>query len=332
MTLTSRNHWDPSCSIELLRARALLYAELRRFFLDRGVLEVETPLLGRFGVTDPAIHPFITHFKLPGHKDSETLYLQTSPEYAMKRLLASGSGSIYQICKAFRNEELGRHHNPEFTLLEWYRTDFDLMDLIQEVEALFSSLFETKPHWEAPQRFSYAEIFHQYLGLDPFTATIRELEASARKQGLLEAAALCGEDRSVWLDLLFSYYIQPNLGHNRLTSIYHYPAFMPSLARKSLNQPECVARVELFVAGVELGNGFYELSDPIEQRKRFERDLEERERQGLPAHRIDDRLLSALETGLPDCSGIAIGLDRLLLLLTDQEALADILAFPMDRA
>ena len=324
--------WRPTCSPGALHQRVKLNARIRRFFDERGVLEVETPLLSRNTVTDPALQPFITRCNLPGQAASRELHLQTSPEFAMKRLLAAGSGSIYQICKAFRNEESGRYHNPEFTLLEWYRTGYSLFDLIDEIEALLAEIFRDGHGLLPPQRFTYGEIFSLHLGLDPLSATIPDFIDRAIQLGLPEAETLCGHDRTVWLDLLFSYFVQPNLGLKRVSCVYHYPAFMPSLAQNCPDDHRLVERVEIFLSGMELGNGFHELADADEQEVRFDNDREQRRSRRLPVPDKDERLLVALRAGLPDCSGVAIGLDRLLMVLMGSRSIDDVLAFPVDRA
>jgi lysyl-tRNA synthetase class 2 len=260
------------------------------------------------------------------------LYLQTSPEFAMKRLLAAGAGSIYQICKAFRNEEFGRHHNPEFTLLEWYRVGFSLAELIDEIDALIGAVFATGPKLAPSEAYAYAEIFQECLGVDPLIATLPQLAACAHRHGLANAERLCGDSRAAWLDLLFSHGVQPRLGQGRVCFIYDYPACLPSLARCYPENSRVVERVEIFMAGLELGNGFHELADPVEQEQRFDQDLAERERLGLPLPPKDRRLLAALRHGLPDCSGVAIGLDRLLMVLGGKSGIEDVLAFPISRA
>ena len=324
--------WQPVCPMSALRARARVNAEIRCFFAEREVLEVETPLLCRHTVTDPGLQPFETQLRYPGQARGCGLYLQTSPEFAMKRLLAAGAGSIFQICKAFRNEESGRQHNPEFTLLEWYRTGFALSDLMDEVESLVARLFREAAALLPAERYDYVTLCEYHLGLNPLLAGQPEFMACSERLGLPEAAALCGDDRSVWLDLLFSHAVQPHLGQGRLTSVYHYPDFMPSLARNSSERPGCVERVEVFLSGMELGNGFHELSDAGEQAQRFERDRRKRREGGLAVPDPDGYLLAALEQGLPDCSGMAIGLDRLLMVMTGAESIAEVLSFPVQNA
>ncbi len=304
--------------------------KIRDFFSKRGVLEVETPLLCRAAGSDPNLQSFTTRFRLPGQTEGVPLYLQTSPEFAMKRLLASDCGSIYQICKAFRNEEQGRNHNPEFTLLEWYRVDFGLAELMDEVEGLFACLFDGR--LKPARRIAYRALFLQHTGLDPILATLGEFDALARRHGLNEAEHVCGEDRSIWLDLLFSHIIQPHLGLGGIDFVHDYPACLPSLAQRKPSEPEVVERVEVFLEGVELGNGFHELADAEEQEARFDADLELRREMGVTLSPKDFRLLAALEAGLPDCSGIALGLDRILMLITGVSSIDETLAFPVSRA
>lgn len=321
--------WQPSCDLNLLRSRASLLHGIRCFFEERGVLEVETPLLGNCTGTDPHLAFFATECHRPPHRHA--LFLQTSPEFAMKRLLAAGSGSIYQICKAFRNGEAGRHHNPEFTLLEWYRVGFALPQLMDEVDALFVSLFKGQ-NLRATQRISYQAVFRQHTGLDPLQFCHQDYCAYALANALPEAVGLCGENHLLWLDFIFSHKVQPFLGDNGLCMVYSYPACQSSLARISPDNPETVERVELFMNGLELGNGYHELADPVEQEHRFDAEITFRQKHGLAPVSKDGRLLAALAWGLPDCAGIAIGLDRLLMVLARVKAIGDTLSFSIDRA
>lgn len=293
---------------------------------------METPLLSQRTVTDPLLAVFESHYEPAGQKESYPLYLQTSPEFAMKRLLASGVGSIFQITKAFRNGEVGRHHNPEFTLLEWYRVGFDLDALQSEVECLLMELAQAFKLQISVERATYGEIFEKYLGIHPLDASLNALRLRAEEGELYDAQSLCGENRGRWLDFLFSCLIQPKLPADCLTMVSRYPALLPSLARKVEEDPRWVERVELFLGGMELGNGFHELVDPDEQELRFLADLEVRKREGLDSPKLDERLIGALRLGLPDCSGIAVGLDRLLMVLTAQPRIEDVLAFPFPRA
>jgi lysyl-tRNA synthetase class 2 len=321
--------WRPTCAIEQLRLRARMLAEIRRFFADRSVLEVETPLLSHGIGTDPHLEFFTTEFCLSPAR--QTLFLQTSPEFAMKRLLAAGSGSIYQIGKAFRNGESGRFHNPEFTMLEWYRVGFTLSQLMDEIADLIDQLFRGQSLQET-QRISYQEAFALFTGLDPLVFSYPDYCAYARDSGLPEAVDICGYDHAVWLDFLFSHQVQPHLGENALCMVYGYPACQSSLARINEQNPLITDRVELFINGVELGNGYYELLDAKEQDKRFDRELTIRQQQDLPGSVKDQRLIGALESGLPECSGMAIGLDRLLMLLSGSASIADVLSFAIHRA
>lgn len=248
----------------------------------------------------------------------------------MKRLLAAGSGSIFQLCKAFRNGESGRFHNPEFTLLEWYRVGFDLHDLMNEIAELLTLVLAGK--YKGEQRISYQALFHQYTGLDALSFDLISYSEFANAKGLTEAVTLCGENHAMWLDLLFSHVIQPELSRDILYLVYGYPACFSSLARLNAENSLITDRIEVFINGVELGNGYFELNDVGEQTQRFEQEINLRQQQNLPKVNKDERLLGALKAGLPDCAGMAIGLDRLLMLIADCDSIIDVLAFPIDRA
>lgn len=312
-----------------LRLRAQILAATREFFALRSVLEVETPLLAPTTGTDPHLAFFETDYVTPSQRKKR--YLQTSPEFAMKRLLAAGSGSIYQICKAFRNGEAGRFHNPEFTLLEWYRVDYDLTQLMEEVIQLFAWWFAPYQPLLPAQSISYQAIFKQYTGLDALNFDIDAYTAYAAASQLIDAIRLCGQDHSLWLDFLFSHQVQPCLSEKRLTLIHSYPACQAALAKLNANDRRVAERVELFINGVELGNGYFELCDAAEQRQRFQKEQQYREQQHKPPTPTDEKFLAALQTGLPSCSGIAIGLDRVLMLLNQNAAINQILAFSHDR-
>jgi lysyl-tRNA synthetase class 2 len=312
-----------SCSIELLQQRARILQRIRVFFAERNVLEVETPLLSHASGTDPQLAFFTTNYETPPY--SQPLFMQTSPEFAMKRLLAAGSGSIYQICKAFRNGEAGRFHNPEFTILEWYRVNFDLAELMSEVETLFDVLFDGKLN--APQRVSYQTVFEQFTGLNALIFSFEDYSSFAKNANLSDAISICGENHALWLDFLFSFCVQPHLGKNELCLVYGYPACQSSLARLNAENSLITERVEVFINGIELGNGFHELTDAEEQNRRFDAEIETRKRENLPTAVKDKRLLTALENGLPDCSGIALGLDRILMVLANSQTISDVLSF-----
>ncbi|VAX09777.1 Translation elongation factor P Lys34--(R)-beta-lysine ligase [hydrothermal vent metagenome] len=320
-------NWSPSASLDTLRLRACLMTQVRAFFSQRDVLEVETPMLSQAATPDPHIHSF----PLAILSGSSSHYLHSSPEFPMKRLLAAGSGSIYQICKVFRAGEAGRRHNPEFTLLEWYRLDFDHHALMQEVEALTRDLIGNSVNADfvlgAAQHLPYQEAFQQFAGIDPFVAEVQALQDCARTHRL-DVPAL-GDDRDAWLDLLMSHIVEPALPRNCPVFIYDYPASQAALARI---QGGVAERFELYINGMELANGFHELSDAAEQRRRFEAENRQRQLTGLPAMPLDENLLAALEQGLPDCAGVALGLDRLLMLMTGQIDIAGVLSFGCERA
>ncbi|MGR9114446.1 MAG: EF-P lysine aminoacylase EpmA [Gammaproteobacteria bacterium] len=322
--------WRPSSSLEHLRQRAQMLASIRQFFRDRNVLEVETPLLSHGIGTDPQLAFFSTEYCF--QPKTEQLYLQTSPEFAMKRLLAAGYGSIYQICKAFRNGESGRFHNPEFTLLEWYRPGFDLVQLMAEIEQLISALFAPLGRLQEAEKTTYQAVFEHYTGLDPLVFSLSDYVDYAEQSGIPEAASICADRHELWLDFIFSHRVQPNLGRNGLSMVHGFPACQSSLARLNAENPGVTDRVEIFIQGVELGNGFYELTDAEEQERRFDKEIAFRHRHGLPVVDKDRRFLDALVSGLPDCSGMAIGLDRLLMLLLGVGSIEQVLAFPIDRA
>lgn len=323
-----KDGWQPCCDLQHLRRRAQMLTAIRQFFAERLVLEVETPLLCQATGTDPQLDFFST--QLNAIPDVDRLYLQTSPEFAMKRLLATGSGDIYQICKAFRNGESGRQHNPEFTLLEWYRLGFDLPALMAEVAELIKLLLPEQS-WEV-RILSYQTIFAQVTGLDALNFQHELYVETAVRLGLAEAEIICGDDESLWLDFLFSHCVQPSLQGAIIWLIHGYPSKQSSLARLNADDPRVAERFEVLIQGMELGNGFYELCDAEEQECRFDHEIQIRRSQGLPTVSKDHRLLAALQSGLPDCSGIAIGLDRLLMIASGLSSIEEVLAFPLARA
>jgi lysyl-tRNA synthetase class 2 len=301
-----------------------MLARCREFFAARGVLEVETPILAQATVTD--VHLASLESRIAGRP--RPYYLQTSPEYAMKRLLAAGSPDLYQVCKVFRDGESGRLHNPEFTMLEWYRRGFDHVALMDEVETLLGGLLAGRLA-QPPERLSYREAFLRVLGVDPLAAPLAELAALAAARA---GAALAGADRDTVLDLLMGALVGPALGRGRLTFVHSYPASQAALARLVPGVPPLAARFEAYAEGLELCNGFHELADAAEQRRRFEADLALRAARGLPALPLDERLLAALEAGLPDCAGVAVGLDRVLMLATGCSTIREVLTFAVDEA
>lgn len=321
-------NWQPSATIEKLKARSELLRTIRQFFYDRDVLEVETPLMSNGTVTDVHLDAFTTEF--PHHHSGETkpLYLQTSPEFAMKRLLCAGSGSIFQICKSFRNEAAGRFHNPEFTMLEWYKVDFNDQDLIDEIDELIQITLSVEP----AIRISYQQAFITLLNIDPLSASFEELKklvlTYSKDQWLIEE-----KDPDVLLQWLFSMQIEPKLGSDTAPCfVYDFPASQASLAKLSEQDPRVAHRFELYFRGVELANGFYELQDAQEQEKRFLKDNQQRVELGLPEKPIDQLFLASLEQGLPDCSGVALGIDRLFMLQQELSHIEQAISFSVDKA
>ncbi|MCR4458994.1 MULTISPECIES: elongation factor P--(R)-beta-lysine ligase [Pseudescherichia] len=319
--------WRPSASIPNLLKRAAIMAEIRRFFVDRGVLEVETPCMSQATVTDVHLFPFKTRFVGPGHSQGLDLYLMTSPEYHMKRLLAAGCGPVFQLCRSFRNEEMGRHHNPEFTMLEWYRPHYDMYRLMNEVDDLLQQVLDCP----AADSLSYQQAFQRHLDIDPLSADKQQLRDAAARLDLSNIADR-EEDRDTLLQLLFTMGVEPHIGKDRPAFVYHFPASQAALAQISTEDHRVAERFEVYFKGMELANGFHELTDAREQQQRFEQDNRKRVAMGLEQQPIDYNLLGALEAGLPDCSGVALGIDRLVMLALGTETLAEVLAFSVDRA
>lgn len=316
-------NWQPSCSLEVLAQRARILSEVRAFFAARNVIEVDTQILSRATVTDLALEGIAVPYQ------GETFYLQTSPEYAMKRLLAAGAPDIYQLGKVFRSDEAGRYHNPEFTMLEWYRHGFTLDDLMDEVDELLTLIL----HSPQSLRFTYQDCFLKYCQCDPHQASVEDLKNVARAKGLSVSESLESADKDTWLQLLFSHLIEPKLGFDAPVFVYDYPASQAALAITHVKNNVAVAqRVEVFVNGLELANGYHELLDPQEQEKRFIQDNILRAQQGLPQKPIDPLLIAAINQGLPACSGIALGFDRLMMLACGCARIEEVLPFGFERA
>lgn len=321
--------WQPSASIETLRERARLIANVRAFFAKRDVLEVETPILGQGGTTD--VHLVSLHTLARTDRGQRRLWLQTSPEFHMKRLLAAGSGPIFQLAKSFRDGEVGSRHNIEFTMLEWYRPQFSLAKLIDETTTLVMSLL---PSFPGPVvHYRYRELFHTHLEVDPFTTSLEKLRTLAAERAQMSAKTLAGEGRDTCLDLLMSVVIEPQLGRSELSVVTDYPTSQAALARRHQDADgEWVAsRFELYLNGIELANGYDELTDAAEQRTRFAADNAERRRLGLPEVDVDEHLLAALEHGMPEGAGVALGIDRLIQLVLGKARLEDVLSFATPR-
>jgi lysyl-tRNA synthetase class 2 len=336
--------WRPTASRERLERRASALAQVRAFFAKRGVIEVDTPIIVNAPVTDVHIHSAEVRFP-----DDPTgrFFLHTSPEFAMKRLLAAGSGDIFQVCHVARGLERGRHHNAEFTLIEWYRNGYTLEQLMHEVDGLARAVLGPVALSFASEYVTYQDAFVSALGVDPLTAPLSELQSAALDLGFAlpspplpsapappnaRRANLAESSRDELLDFLMAAHIGPRLGRKALTFIHRYPSSQAALARLDPSDSRVALRFELYCQGIELANGFHELASAPEQRARFEHDLAERARRGSPTHGLDERLLAALSHGLPDCAGVALGFDRLLMLATGATHIDEVLPFPTDRA
>ena len=306
--------WQPSARLSIIQARARLYQKIRAFFAACECLEVDTPLLSPSTNTDPHVGSIVAH------NLGSRLFLQSSPEFAMKRLIAADIGSIYQICHAFREGECGSRHNIEFTLLEWYRIGFEYQQLMDEMEQLIDYI---SGHPNSYSRTSYRDLFLYRAGIDISVISDEEL----RQQCLVQIPGSNVEqlDFDQCLDLLMSLVIQPTMQGYEF--VYDYPVAQASLARVNQDNPSVVERFELFYDGLELANGFSELTDTVAQRRRFEADIRKRQRAGLPIYPLDENLLAALESGLPDCAGVALGLDRLLMVLENLDSIDQVLSF-----
>jgi lysyl-tRNA synthetase class 2 len=317
--------WRPTAGIAALRRRAQALRSTREFFNSRQVLEVETPAMVNAPVSD--VNLGSVSVNVPGR--DAPLFLHTSPEYAMKRLLAAGSGDIYQICRVYRGAERGRQHNPEFTMLEWYRLGFTLEDLMREVADLTRELLGAA---QLPVEFlSYRDALRRHAGFDPFEADIAELQRAAQALGLSADHARVAS-RDELLDLIVGAQVGPALGAATLTFLHRYPASQAALARLDADDPRVALRFELYHHGVELANGYHELTNGAEQRLRFAADQKTRASRGLPTFALDAHLLSALDAGVPDCAGVALGFDRVLMLAMGATNIDQVLAFPTERA
>ena len=328
MSQGSKSNWRPSASIEVLKTRARMLQGIRAFFAEQNVLEVETPCLARSSITDPHLHSFQTGFA------GQSLYLQTSPEFFMKRLLASGSGDIYQLARVFRDDESGSRHNPEFTLLEWYRLGLDHHQLMEEITQLLIQLVKqlgSRVDVSDVRRLSYRRAFVETLDLDPLDCSAEQLHQRAVQYGIEVPVGMVLDDKDMWLDWLISQAVAPGFVKDRFTFLYDYPASQAALARISEQDARVAHRFELFYGELELANGFFELIDASEQRHRFEQENRRRCELGLSEIPLDEHLLAALEQGMPDCSGVAIGLDRLLMVLLQKNHISEVLGFPLDR-
>ncbi|MEX0977318.1 MAG: EF-P lysine aminoacylase EpmA [Pirellulales bacterium] len=319
----------PTASWKHLRLRAELLARTRRFFLERGFLEVETPLLSADTVVDRHLDPLsVVLPKDPRRPEvGRAMWLQTSPEFGMKRLLAAGAGAIYQITRAFRAGEAGVLHNPEFTIVEWYRPGDDMAQGMQLLSELSEALLNLGP----AEQVSYGEAFRLHAGIDPHSATQPELAELGRRWGIEVSPGAALLDRDGWLNLLLAHLVEPHLGQAVPTILYDYPPTQAALA-KVQGDPPLARRFELYVRGIELANGYHELVDPKLLRERNQTANRQRTEDGKPALPEQSRLLAAMEHGLGESTGVALGFDRLVMLAAGAASLADVMAFPIDRA
>lgn len=314
--------WQPTASLGTLELRAKMLRAAREYFAATKTLEVETPTLTRTGVSD--VHLASVQAQCNG----ENRFLHTSPEYAMKRLLAAGCGDIYQIARVYRDGESGRYHNPEFTMIEWYRLGIDHHALMTDVEHLFASLLPAHRSSERAELVSYRDAMHLHTGVDALDDPAPVLLSALESNGI-EVPRGLEADRDACLDLIMGTLVGPRLGRERLTFLHDFPASQAALAR---TQGRVASRFEAYLDGIELANGFHELIDPVEQRKRFDTDRIEREKRGLLEIRTDENFLAALEHGLPACSGVAVGFDRLVMCAIGAHHIKEVLAFPFELA
>ncbi|EEF79493.1 EF-P lysine aminoacylase EpmA [Methylophaga thiooxydans] len=319
-------NWQPSSELEILKRRAQLLADVRLFFAERNVMEVQTPVLSQAAPTATYLDSFSTDYAPTG----QHYYLQTSPEFAMKRLLAAGSGDIYQIAPVFRNGELGRLHSPEFTMLEWYRPALDYVGLMYEVDALLQQL----AGFPAAVKISYQQLYIDTLQCDPLLAETKTLKSLAFKH-IPSLPDNWETDHDGWLELLMSEVIEPQLlNYHAPVIVFDFPASQAQLANvyQNPNQQKVAARFEVYAGGLELANGYDECLDPVELKQRFERDNQLRSSQNKTVMPIDERLLAAQEAGLPACTGVAMGLDRLLMLISGKTQLSEVLSFGFEHS
>ena len=321
VTRSAAENWRPRAGVETARTRAAMLRETLEFFEAADILLVDTPALSQSALSDPNIDSLATTLGA----SRATYYLHTSPEFCMKRLLAAGFPDIGQICRVFRDGESGRLHQPEFTMIEWYRLGFGLEDIMTDTEALIGCLLG-KSDTKVTRR-SYRAAFRECLGIDPIEAGISELRQQASNDERLRAAL--GDDRNAWLDYLLATQVAPTFEDDRLTTIYHYPASQAALARRSPSDAGVADRFEVFVGSVEVANGYVELTDYAEQAERFAADQEIRRSRGLDVRPLDAELIACLRAGLPDCAGVAVGLDRLLMLRSNAQDMRDVLHFPL---
>ncbi len=323
--------WRPHSNWHKAKLKAEVLSNIRTFFAKRNVIEVDTPILSSGTVTDVYLDTFFTDYSMGGYQDHQSkqrLYLQTSPEFGMKRLLASGYGCCYQICKAFRNEQAGSQHNPEFTILEWYRLGFTHLDLMNELSEFLQFIL----HCKSAYKLTYQNAFKQYLSIDPLTASVSQLKKLLFDNDISGDWISSEQDRDTLLQVAFTECVESHLGQESPCFIYEFPSSQASLAKISVTDERVAERFECYFKGIELANGFHELTDHEEQVQRFEVDNAKRKKLNKEEQPIDERFLAALKHGLPTCSGVALGIDRLLMLALNVDSIKSVLTFSVDDA
>jgi lysyl-tRNA synthetase class 2 len=324
--------WQPSSSIQTLIQRAEILSRIRTYFANQQVLEVETPSISPSTVTDVHLEALSTLHTNPLSVKKTHLFLQTSPEFYMKRLLCAGSPSIYQISKCYRDDEVGRYHNPEFTMLEWYRLGFTMEQLVEDVDNLLQLILDTP----ICEKVTYSELFKKYLEIDILNGSDKQIVSTCIKHGfesLIPAGFtrnLLPSERDSLLQLLFCEKIERSIGKSRPIAVTHFPASQASLAKIDPENPSLSLRFEFYYQGIELANGFEELTNSKEQLSRFKTDNQIRANCGLATKSIDEKFLSALDVGLPKCAGVALGIDRLIMLALDKKHICEVLSFDFD--
>ena len=325
--MTAADDFRPTASWPMLRLRDELLRKTRAFFHAREFIEVETPLLSADVVVDLHLEPFAVDVPR-GPGGPRRMWLQTSPEFAMKRLMAAGGEAIFQITHAFRQAEQGPLHNPEFTLVEWYRRDDGLLAGMRLLSDLCEEFLKRGP----AEPISYQQAFGRYAGVDPHSAPVAAFAEIARRRGVSMPDSLTADDRDAWLDLLLVELVEPHLGCDRPTILYDYPPSQAALAQVRAGPPAVAERFELYVDGIELANGYHELLDATVLAERNRTNNRARQAAGRPVLPEDSRLMAAMRAGLPDCTGVALGFDRLVMLAGRASTVAEVMAFPFDRA
>ncbi|REJ93855.1 MAG: EF-P lysine aminoacylase GenX [Planctomycetota bacterium] len=337
-----RHSHRPTVALTTLKQRAALLETVRQFFQQRGYLEVETPLLSGDVCIDAWLDPFILREKPSAGAPEEPMFLQTSPEFAMKRLLAAGCNAIYQVTRSFRKGEIGPLHNPEFTIVEWYRVGDEITQQMSLVEELVRATLETAAGLERRERagllperiprLTYDEAFSRFAGEPVLRASCRQLRNLARRKGVAAPAGLATDDRDGWLNLLLTALVEPKLSELPAVFLTDYPATQAALARVREGDPPVAERFELYLRGIEICNGYQELTDPVELKNRMLRQADLRRAAGASKLPVDSRLLAAMQEGLPECAGVALGFDRLVMWCLNAHHIRDVIAFPFDRA